>query len=131
MKPDEAAVSAIIDTVMDPCSLSVGVPLNIREMGLLTGVDIGEDGEVHVSMRLTTPGCFEGITKFSHDIERGLYGLEGVTRVRIDFGDGCDWSEADISEDGRAKLEARRAAQRARLAAARKDLTISQSVEGR
>jgi metal-sulfur cluster biosynthetic enzyme len=125
------AVSAVLDTVMDPCSLSVGVPLNIREMGLLTGVDVGEDGTVKVSMRLTTPGCFEGITKFSQDIERGVGGVAGVTRVLIDFNDGCDWSEADISAEGRAKLQARRALSRARLADTRTDLTLKPAAECR
>jgi metal-sulfur cluster biosynthetic enzyme len=131
MKPSEAAVLAVLDTVMDPCSISVGVPLSVRDMGLFTGVDIREDGTVHVSMRLTTPGCFEGITKFSQEIERGIAELEGVTRVLIDFADGCDWSEAAISAEGRAKLEASRAAQRARLAATRTDLTIKQAAERR
>ena len=131
MKPSEAAVLAVLDTVMDPCSLSVGVPLNIREMGLFTGVEIGEDGTVHVSMRLTTPGCFEGITKFSQEIERGIAALEGTSRVLIDFGDGCDWSEADITDEGRARLELSRAAQRVRLAAAQTGLTIKQAAESR
>jgi hypothetical protein len=56
---------------------------------------------------------------------------EGVSRVLIDFADGCDWTEADITEEGRAKLEVSRAAQRARLAAAQTGLTIKQSGEGR
>lgn len=116
MRPSEEAVLAVLDTVFDPCSLSVGVPLNIRDMGLYTGVDIGEDGSVQVRMRLTTPGCFEGITKFSHEIETGVGAIDGVTSVSVEFADGCDWSEADISEAGRQKLEASRAAQRARLA---------------
>jgi metal-sulfur cluster biosynthetic enzyme len=131
MKPSAAAVSAVLDTVMDPCSLSVGVPLSIRDMGLLTGMDIREDGTVHVAMRLTTPGCFEGITKFSQEIERGIAGLEGVSRVLIDFADSCDWTEADITEEGRAKLEGSRAAQRARLATAQTVLTIKRSAEAR
>jgi metal-sulfur cluster biosynthetic enzyme len=100
-------------------------------MGLLTGVDIREDGTVHVSMRLTTPGCFEGITKFSQEIERGIAGLDGVSRVLVDFADGCDWTEADITEEGRAKLEVSRAAQRARLATAQTVLTIKQSAQAR
>jgi metal-sulfur cluster biosynthetic enzyme len=116
MRPSEDAVLAVLDTVLDPCSVSVGVPMNIREMGLYTGVDIGEDGSVQVRMRLTTPGCFEGITKFSREIETGVGALDGVTSVQVDFADGCDWSEADINEEGRQKLEASRAAQRARLA---------------
>ena len=104
MRPSEAAILAVLDTVMDPCSLSVGVPLNIRDMGLYTGVEIGDDGAVNVRMRLTTPGCFEGITKFSHDIETGIGALEGVTDVSVEFDGGCDWTEGDISEEGRQKL---------------------------
>jgi len=116
MRPSEAAVLDVIDSVFDPCSVSVGVPLNIRDMGLFTGLDLGEDGSVHVRMRLTTPGCFEGITKFSHDIETGVSAIEGVTSVSVEFADGCDWSEADISEEGRRLLGISRAAARARFA---------------
>jgi hypothetical protein len=51
--------------------------------------------------------------------------------VLIDFNDGCDWSEADISAEGRAKLQARRALSRARLADTRTDLTLKPAAECR
>jgi hypothetical protein len=38
-------------------------------MGLVRDVDISKDGDVAIELRLTTPGCIEGVLKFSNDRE--------------------------------------------------------------
>jgi metal-sulfur cluster biosynthetic enzyme len=115
VRPSEAAIRAVLDTVYDPCSITFGVPLNLADMGLLTGVDIGDDGSVVVRMRLTTPGCIEGIVKFTHEVETGVAQVVGVTSVKAEFDDSCSWSEEDICEDGRRQLEEGRRQMRRRL----------------
>lgn len=48
----EAQVIDAIRLVYDP-----EIPVNIYELGLIYGVDIAENNDVHVQMTLTAPGC--------------------------------------------------------------------------
>jgi metal-sulfur cluster biosynthetic enzyme len=110
MKPIQAEIESVLDTVLDPCSVSAGVPLSVREMGLVCGVDITDDGSVRVLLRLTSPGCIEGFMKFMHEIETGVGALDGVRSVEVDFLESVGWTESDISQEGRAKLALHREA---------------------
>jgi metal-sulfur cluster biosynthetic enzyme len=69
-------ISEVLNTVMDPCATSAGVPLSIVEMGFVRNIEISKDGDVAVELRLTTPGCIEGVLKFSNEIEKGVGALE-------------------------------------------------------
>jgi metal-sulfur cluster biosynthetic enzyme len=106
-------ISEVLNAVMDPCATSAGVPLSIVEMGLVRNVEISKDGDVAVELRLTTPGCIEGVLKFSNEIEKGVSALSGVRHVDVRYSDVADWSEHDISPEGRSKLETLREKRRA------------------
>jgi metal-sulfur cluster biosynthetic enzyme len=108
-----AQISEILNTVMDPCATSAGVPLSIVEMGFVRNIEISKDGDVAVELRLTTPGCIEGVLKFSNEIEKGVGALPGVRHVDVSYSDVADWSEHDISPAGRSKLETLREKRRA------------------
>ena len=105
MVVSQSMVEEVLDTVLDPCSVSAGVPLSIREMGLVRDLQIDDDGTIQVTLRLTSPGCIEGVIKFTHEIERGVGALPGVRKVEVNFFEAIDWSESDISQSGRKKLE--------------------------
>ena len=45
-------IIAELKTVYDP-----EIPVDIYELGLVYGVDVTDDGEVHVTMTLTSPMC--------------------------------------------------------------------------
>jgi metal-sulfur cluster biosynthetic enzyme len=114
----EADVRSILDTIKDPCSISVGVPLGLVEMGLVTGVVIADTGAVTVELRLTQPGCTFGSLYFDVEIERRLVGLPGVTSVSVERSYDLSWSEASISPSGRRRLsEMRRGRARASYSA--------------
>jgi metal-sulfur cluster biosynthetic enzyme len=98
-------ISDVLDTVMDPCATSAGVPLSIADMGFVRHVEVSKEGDVAVELRLTTPGCIEGALKFSTEIETGVGALSGIRHVDVSYSDVADWSEQDISPTGRRRLE--------------------------
>jgi metal-sulfur cluster biosynthetic enzyme len=104
MKPDESAVRDALDSIKDPCSISVGAPLGLIEMGLVTGVRVGDDGHVAVDIRLTSPGCMMGILYFDSEIKRRLGAMAGVTSVEVGRTHDLSWSEDDISAHGQELL---------------------------
>ena len=107
-------VEAALDGIVDPCSVSVGVPLSIREMGLIDDVVLAEGGQVRIELRLTSPGCLIGVLNFEPEIESVVGAVEGVTGVAVHFNDPLTWTEDRISADGRRRLQEMRAAAAAR-----------------
>ena len=71
---DADAVRKALRQVKDP-----EVSLNIMDLGLVYNVDV-EEGEVHIQMTLTSPGCPAGpeILGEADKVVRMLDGVEGV-----------------------------------------------------
>jgi metal-sulfur cluster biosynthetic enzyme len=118
--PDTARTSldqqirAALATVMDPCAESAGVPLSIADMGLVDSVHVSCAGDVKVMLKLTSPGCILGVMKFTHEIRECVLPMAGVRSVDVDFLNVYDWTEAEISPEGRRKLELTRELRRSR-----------------
>jgi metal-sulfur cluster biosynthetic enzyme len=72
----EAAVRQALRQVKDP-----ELDMNIIDLGLVYDVEVAE-GDVHVNMTLTSPGCPAG-PMITNDAYRVLRGLEGVKDVDI------------------------------------------------
>ncbi len=72
------AVRTTLRQVKDP-----ELDLNIIDLGLVYDVEIDE-GEVRVTMTLTSPGCPAG-PMITNDVYRVLRALEGVKDVNIDI----------------------------------------------
>ncbi len=72
------AVRTALRQVKDP-----ELDLNIIDLGLVYDVEIDE-GEVRVTMTLTSPGCPAG-PMITNDVYRVLRALEGVKDVNIDI----------------------------------------------
>ena len=51
-KSIEAMVIEVLRTIYDP-----EIPVSIYELGLIYGIDVSEDGHVHIRMTLTAPAC--------------------------------------------------------------------------
>ena len=76
LNPD--AVRTALRQVKDP-----ELDLNIIDLGLVYDVEIDE-GEVRVTMTLTSPGCPAG-PMITNDVYRVLRALDGVKDVNIDI----------------------------------------------
>jgi FeS assembly SUF system protein len=83
--------------VYDP-ELSV----NVVDLGLVYGTEIDDDGNVRVTMTLTSPGCPIG-PMVGEMVQDALAPLEGVKQVDVDVVWTPPWRPDMMSED--AKLE--------------------------
>lgn len=59
------------------------IGLNIMDLGLVYDVEVDE-GEVHVKMTLTSPGCPAG-AQIMGDVDQTVRMLEGVTGVEVEL----------------------------------------------
>ncbi len=81
MVADRAAVEKAVGRVLDP---HINVPLT--EMGMLSGVDMDEHGNVDVSLVFPCLGC-PAFTMLKENVRRQVQCVEGVgdVRVRVDW----------------------------------------------
>jgi metal-sulfur cluster biosynthetic enzyme len=59
------------------------IGLNIMDLGLVYDVEVDE-GEVHVKMTLTSPGCPAG-AQIMGDVDQTIRMLDGVTGVEVEL----------------------------------------------
>ena len=94
---DAEAARNALRQVKDP-----ELDLNIIDLGLVYGIDV-EDGDVRVTMTLTSPGCPAG-PMITNDAYRVLRALEGVKDVNIDIVWEPYWTPERIDPKVRALM---------------------------
>ena len=87
-----------LKTIFDP-----EIPVDIYELGLIYGVEVADDGEVHVIMTLTTPMCPVAET-LPPEVEDKVRGVMGVTEVSLDLVWDPPWSVDMMSDAARLEL---------------------------
>ncbi len=93
--PDRAAVIAALEAVHDP-----HVPASLRRMGMLGRVEVDDDGEVEVEVRIPCMAC-PGAATIRADIEAALRALDGVRTVRVRESWHLPWSREMIAPEVR------------------------------
>ena len=58
--------------------------LNIIDIGLVYDIDVGDAGDVHVRMTLTSPGCPAG-GEIIEEVKRVVGDMEGVQQVDVEL----------------------------------------------
>jgi len=99
-KKQEQLKETIIETlknIYDP-----EIAINIYDLGLIYGVDIDDENNVHVTMTLTTPNCPVAET-FPIEVETEVRKVEGTNDVYVEVVFEPPWTQDMMSED--AKLE--------------------------
>ena len=91
------AVIEMLSTVTDP-----EIPVNIYELGLVYDVDISSDGDVQVTMTLTTPNC-PVAESMPTEVEDRVGTVPGVRGVSVELVWDPPWTPDLMSEA--AKLE--------------------------
>ncbi|CUU38435.1 MAG: iron-sulfur cluster assembly protein [Armatimonadetes bacterium] len=90
----------ILHDVYDP-----EIPLNIADLGLIYDLQVSDQGEVHILMTLTAPGCPVG-DMIADEIRDRVMSLPGVQDVQVEFTFDPLWTPERISEEGREALRA-------------------------
>ena len=79
------------------------IPLNIVDLGLVYGVEVSDESNVHVLMTLTAAGC--GMGPFiAQQAEWAVAEVEGVNDVNVEIVFEPPWSSDLVSDDGKKLL---------------------------
>ena len=95
--PSEEEVLDALSNVIDP-----ELGLDFVELGLIYGVQV-DDGHVHVTFTLTTPGCPIG-PQVTEQIDEFVGELDGVKSVESEMVFTPPWSPERMSEDAKFAL---------------------------
>jgi len=90
-------VEGALRTVYDP-----EIPVNIFDLGLVYEINIGDRGEVKITMTLTAPAC-PAAGEIIHDVQQKVESLEGVIDCDVRLTFDPPWTRDMMSEE--AKLE--------------------------
>ncbi|MEN2738345.1 iron-sulfur cluster assembly protein [Microbacterium sp. X-17] len=111
----ESAVLAAINTIVDPCSAAVSLPVGLVDLGLVQDVRI-DHGSVAVEIVTTAPRCLY-VGHFREMVEDRVRGVAGVAEVTVHVAQSDVWDESMM-------LPAAREAMSARVSARRRALTL-------
>lgn len=78
------------------------IPVNIVDLGLVYTVEVA-DGDVHVEMTLTAPGCGMG-PYIAQQAEWRIAEIDDVEDVQVDMVFDPPWTSDMITEDGKRLL---------------------------
>lgn len=76
--------------------------INIVDLGLIYKVEV-KDGEAHILMTLTFPGCPLGAV-IHKEIKEQLTSLQGVRETKINITFDPPWDFSKVSEEAKATL---------------------------
>jgi len=93
---NDTVIEALRD-VFDP-----EIPVNVVDLGLIYNVDVS-DGDVHVEMTLTAPGCGMG-PYIAQQAEWRIAEIDDVEDVQVDVVFDPPWTPDMITEEGKALL---------------------------
>lgn len=91
----ERQIRDALEAVEDP-----HIPVSLRRMGMLRGVEIGDDGGVRVRLCIPCLAC-PGVGMLRDDIEEALLVLDGVTSVVVDEGWHNRWTPDMVDDEAR------------------------------
>lgn len=94
----QGAVIDALKEIYDP-----EIPVNIYDLGLIYGVDVGADNHVAVTMTLTTPHC-PVAESMPGEVELRVGSVPGVGLVDVNLVWDPPWSPANMTDEARLEL---------------------------
>ena len=105
-----ARVRTALESIYDPCSLSAAMPVNIVDLGLVRSVTEDAEGNVEIGIGSTSPGCVLCPSVIWRGIEETVTAIPGVRSVHMSMDTDFVWTPANMNEEARKALDARRQA---------------------
>jgi FeS assembly SUF system protein len=99
--PGGAVYEGVVDALKD--IYDPEIPVNIYDLGLIYGVDVGEDGGVSVTMTLTTPHC-PVAESMPGEVELRVASVPGVRDCEVNLVWDPPWDMAKMSDEARLEL---------------------------
>ena len=88
-----------IKTVFDP-----EIPINVYDLGLIYKINQSEDGDIHIDMSLTAPGCpVAGV--LPQQVADAVALIKGVGKIEVEVVWEPAWTLERLSEEARMMLE--------------------------
>ena len=94
----EEQVVRMLKTVFDP-----EIPVDIYNLGLVYGIDLDEEGNLHIDMTLTAPNC-PAADFIIEDARIKLESIDGVKSVDIRNVFEPEWTKDMMSEEAKLDL---------------------------
>ena len=94
----ESEIVEAIKKVYDP-----EIPVNIYELGLIYKIDIQEDGNVEITMTLTSPFC-PVAGSLPKEVAARASEVDGVKKANVELVIEPAWSMDLMSDEGKLKL---------------------------
>ncbi|MFF5140431.1 metal-sulfur cluster assembly factor [Streptomyces sp. NPDC013157] len=114
----EARVREVLNGIVDPCSITAGVPAGMDDMGLISDIQIHDDGaggqQVSVKFGLTDPTCML-LGSFANSARERLAELPGVTAVDVTLDHDMEWTPDMLDPHYQRRLAEHRASRRRTL----------------
>ncbi len=94
----EEQVMESLRTCFDP-----EIPVDIYELGLIYGVDVGSTGTVTVTMTLTSPNC-PAAQSIPEEVKSKISNISGVTDVHVEIVWDPPWDPSKMSEAAKLQM---------------------------
>lgn len=100
-EPGGALYEAVIDALKD--IYDPEIPVNIYDLGLIYGVEATEDGDVAVTMTLTTPHC-PVAESMPGEVELRVGSVPGVRDAEVNLVWDPPWGPDKMTDEARLEL---------------------------
>jgi FeS assembly SUF system protein len=91
-------IVGVLKTIHDP-----EIPVNIYDLGLIYGIAVNDERDVHIRMTLTSPNCPEA-QSLPASVQRGAESVQGVRSAQVDIVWDPPWDMSKMTEAARLKL---------------------------
>jgi len=96
-------ITEALRSVVDPCSIATGVPIDLVDMGIVRGIKI-DGSHVEIQLRFTSPVCLQAMN-ITSAIEDAVMAIEGVEQVTCDTRSGAwEWKPEMMAPSAQARL---------------------------
>lgn len=94
----EDSIVEALKTVFDP-----EIPVNIYELGLIYDLEIQPEGQVHIKMTLTSPGC-PVAGSLPGEVQTKVESVRGVAGAEVELVWDPAWNPSMMTEAARLQL---------------------------